>query len=196
MEKELNNAVRRAARRAVWIALTGAVAGLAVGVWLSHGERPLEVLLTSLGCVLAIGGLGAALSTMLSQFRMKRLVSAPTAELDADERRAVQRAVLSGAPTPAALETRAAGHARVLEATLPLATSQQLFLFCGLAGSQVIGLASDVTSWFRLVLIGVLVAAGAVTVVELRRSLARVRRFLAAHDDIPAGSASAPPAQS
>ncbi|WP_182046369.1 hypothetical protein [Curtobacterium sp. ME26] len=195
METQLQDAVRQAARRASWIALAGAVAGIAIGVWLSYGERSLEVFLTSLGCAMALGGLGAALSTMVSQFRMKHLVSAATGGLDAAEQRDVQRAVLSGAPIPAALEARAVAHAHVLEVTLPLVTAQQLFLFCGIAGSQVIGLASDVTSWFRIVLVGVLVVVGAITVVQLRRSLARVRHFLAAHDDVAAETASAPPAQ-
>jgi len=194
--KQLHDAVRRAARRAVWIALAGAVAGLAVGVWLSHGERPLEVFLTSLGCAMTVAGIGAALSTLVSQLRMKRLVSAAAGGLDAAGQRDVQRAVLSGAPVSPALESQAVAHAGVLEVTLPLVAAQQLLLFCGIAGSQVSGLASSETSWFRIVLIGVLVAAGAVTVVELRRSLARVRRFLAAHDDVPAESAPAPPAQS
>jgi hypothetical protein len=144
---------------------------------------------------MAVGGLGAALSTMVSQFRMKRVVSAAAGGLDAAEQRDVQRAVLSGAPVPPALEPQAVAHAGVLEVTLPLVTAQQLFLFCGIAGSQVSGLASSETSWIRIVLIGVLVAAGAVTVVELRRSLARVRRFLAAHEDVPAETTSAPPAQ-
>lgn len=192
----MQDAVRRAARRAVWIALAGAVAGIAVGVWLSHGGNSLEVFLTSLGCAMALGGLGAALSTMVSQFRMKRLVSAAAGGLDTAAQRDVQRAVLSGAPIPTALEARAVAHAHVLEVTLPLVTAQQLFLFCGIAGSQVIGLASDVTSWFRIVLVGVLVLVGAITVVQLQRSLARVRYFLAAHDDVPAETASTPPAQS
>jgi hypothetical protein len=195
VETQLHDAVRRAARRAVWFALAGAVAGMAIGVWLSHGGGPLEVFLTGLGCAMAVGGLGAALSTMVSQFRMKRVVSAAAGGLDAAEQRDVQRAVLSGAPVPPALEPQAVAHAGVLEVTLPLVTAQQLFLFCGIAGSQVSGLASSETSWIRIVLIGVLVAAGAVTVVELRRSLARVRRFLAAHEDVPAETTSAPPAQ-
>ncbi|OEI70179.1 hypothetical protein [Curtobacterium sp. ER1/6] len=195
METQLQDAVRRAARRAVWIAIAGAVAGIAIGVWLSHGGSPLEVFLTSLGCAMALGGLGAALSTLVSQFRLKHLVSAATGGLDAAEQRDVQRAVLSAASIPPALESRAVAHAHVLEVTLPLVTAQQLFLFCGIAGSQVNGLASDVTSWFRIVLVGVLVVVGAITVVQLRRSLARVRRFLAAHDDVAAETASTPPAQ-
>ncbi|WP_420370531.1 hypothetical protein [Curtobacterium sp. L1-20] len=178
METQLQDAVRRAGRRAVRIALVGAVAGLALGVWLSLGERPLALFLICLGSAMVAAGLSAALSIMLSQRRMKRLVSAPITGLDADQRRDVRRAIESGAPVAPALESHTIEHARVLEVTLPLATAQVLVLYCGIAGSQVISLGSAETSWVRLVLIGVLVVTSVIAIVELRRGLARVRRYL------------------
>ncbi|PZF56529.1 hypothetical protein DEJ23_10200 [Curtobacterium sp. MCSS17_008] len=181
MDPQLHEAVRRAARRATWIALAGAVAGAAIGIWLSFGGRPIEVFLLTLGGAMAVGGLGAALSTMVTQFRMRNLTSAPTAGLDVAEKRGVQRAIQSGAPVAPELEPRAAGHARVLAVTLPLATAQFVLLYCGIIGSQVISLASaDSLAWFRIVLIAVLIVTGAIAIVLLRRSLVRVRHYLEA----------------
>jgi Flp pilus assembly protein TadB len=174
----------------MWIAVVGGLVGLAAGVWLGlglgddHGVEPYQVVFTALGGAMAVGGLVAALSTIAAQIRMMSSINGPTAGLDRSDKRAVQKAVLSGVPiTPAESEfaRRTADQARVLAATLPLATAQFVLLFCGITGSQLVTLGSGDAwgSWFRVALIVVIVIAGVVSTVLLRRSTRRVHRYLA-----------------
>ncbi|WP_137766960.1 hypothetical protein [Curtobacterium sp. SGAir0471] len=194
MDPRLPGAVRRAARRATWVGVVGAVVGAAIGIWLSLGERPDEVLFLVVGGTSAVGGLEAAMTIVIAQFRMRSMTSAPTAALTVAEKRAVQGAILSRASIAPDLEPRAAAQARVLAATLPLAMAQFVLLYFGIIGSQVIGLASaDPLNWFRIVLIAVLAVTGVIAFVVLRRNLARVRRFLGTLDtDATKDSVSSP----
>ncbi len=163
--------------------VVGAVTGAAIGFWLSFGERPAEVLLLVVGGTMAVGGLGATLTILASQFRMRSLTNGPTAGLTVGEKRMVQGAILSRASIALELKPAAVDQARVLAAILPLATAQSALLSCGLIGSQVIGLASaDSSSWFRIVLVAVLIVTGVIVFGVLRRNLDRVRRYLATLD--------------
>lgn len=191
VDPQLQDAVRRATRRAAWIAAVGGLVGLAVGLWLGVGDdggvEPYRVVATVLGAAMAIGGLGAALSIFVAQFRMRSMTNAPLAGLDSAGKRAVQAAVFSGVPvTPhdSVSARRTAGQARVLAATLPLATVQYALLFCGITGSQVLGLGSSDgwASWVRIALIVVLVVTGVVATVQLHRNAVRVRRTVAEVD--------------
>ena len=183
MDPRLPDAVRRAARRATRVGVVGAVIGAAIGIWLSLGERSVEVILLVLGGTLAVGGLAATLTILVAQFRMRSMTSAPSAGLSVAEKRGVQRAILSRASIATELRPRAADQARVLAVTLPIATAQFTLLSVGIIGSQVISLASaDSLVWFRIVLIAVLVATAITVIVVLHRNLVQVRRSLEALD--------------
>lgn len=163
--------------------MVGALTGAAIGVWLSVGEPPVAVLFLVLGGTMAVGGLGATLTILVSQFRMRSMTSAPTAGLTVAEKRGVQGAILSRGSIAPELEPAAAVQARVLSAVIPLATAQFVLLYCGLTGSQVIGLASaDSLTWFRIVLVALLVITGVIVFVVLRRNVVRVRRYIATLD--------------
>ncbi|MCS5488292.1 hypothetical protein NY588_14310 [Curtobacterium flaccumfaciens pv. beticola] len=179
MDPRLPDAVRRAARRATWFGVFGAVIGAAIGIWLSLGERPVEVILVVTGGTLAVGGLAATMTILVAQFRMRSMTNAPTDGLNVTEKRGVQEAILSQASIAAELRPRAADQARVLAVTLPIATAQSTLLFVGIIGSQAIGPASaDPLVWFRIVLIAVSVVTAVIVIVMLRRNLVRVRRSL------------------
>ncbi|WIE76730.1 hypothetical protein [Curtobacterium sp. MCSS17_007] len=183
MNPRLPDAVRRAARRAAWVGVVGSVVGAAIGIWLSLGERPVEVLLLVLGGTLAGGGLAATLTILVSQFWMRAVTTAPTLGLSLAEKRELQGAILTRASIAPELGPRAADQARVLAVTLPLAMAQSTLLSVGIVGSQVIGLASaDSLAWFRVVLIAVLVVTGVIVIVVLRRNLIQVRRSIEALD--------------
>ncbi|WIE66211.1 hypothetical protein DEI99_006670 [Curtobacterium sp. MCLR17_036] len=175
----------RARRRTVPIVIVALVVGAVVGVLFTGDASALERVLSVLGFAVALGGLSGAFSLLPASFRLAPSMQRPVRDLDAADRRAVQRAVYAGRPiepSDSTLAARAAEWARGAAASLPHARAQFLLLFAGIGGPQLPNVIRD-DAWsagFSRVFVTALVVVGIAAAISSGRNIRGTRRYLAA----------------